>query len=455
MDETIAEKYAKFAEVIQFDDIPSDVIERAKELLLDFLGVTLAGYKENFISRMAIEYVREMGGKEECTVLGEKERFPGASSSFVNAILGHAIDLDDGHKYAEMHPSVVIIPPLLAAAEFEGSNGKEILTAMVIGYEIALRVGRAVNPKHLNRGYHSSSTCGPFGGASATSKLFALNESELCNAISLAGLQSSGLQEMLHEGQASKPFQVGKAAQSGFLSALFAKKGLCGPSTIFEGNLGWLKAVTDTPDMDILTMDLGDWWDLLNVYTKPYPTCRHVHPGIDIALSVDIDPHEISSIDYHTYGVALMETGNIFFPKNESAAKFSLPYGIAVALCKKEAGLDAFSDKYLNDAQIRLLLGKISLHEDKRYSEKYPGAKPARMIISLNSGEVTEKQLILPKGEPEFPLSKEELEKKFFDCTSGIIKKDKAQYIIEKVYGFEQSTSIKEIIALCVKEYGD
>ena len=200
----ICEVFAEFAVQADYKGFPTEVIHQAKRCILDLVGVALAGSNVGIAPCISTMF-RDMGGTPEATFFGESGKFPALNAALVNAAKGHPLDMDDGHRYANAHPGVPLIPAAVAIAERDDRSGKQLIEGVVIGYEVFIRIARAINPKHLERGFHTTGTIGSFGAAAACAKILQLKQQETAHAISIAGLQSAGLMEVLQSGQIMKP----------------------------------------------------------------------------------------------------------------------------------------------------------------------------------------------------------------------------------------------------------
>jgi 2-methylcitrate dehydratase PrpD len=421
------EKYSDFITELKFNDLPDRVVKKAKCTLLDFLAAALAGFHKGHIGHIVLDFLRNKKAIRESTVIGSGDRLACDDAALANGVFAHSVELDDGYRYGTLHPSVSVVPAALAVGEKLRVNGEQLLSAIVVGYEILLRIGASINKEnsHLLRGFHTTSTCGPFGAAAATAKLLGLNAQETIYALSIAGLQGAGLQEVLSENPMIKPFQAGKASQSGVIAGFLAQLGAKGPKTILSGKRGFLRAMSDSHDPTILTDSLGAKYKILETYTKPYPTCRHVHPSIDLALKMQrehsIDYKEIEKIEIHTYSVAIGETGAITCPRDKEEAKFSIPYAVAVAFRTGKASIECFESPWLRDPEVLALARTVRLSPSETFEEAYPKSRGAEMLVDLRSGKEVKEETDLPKGEPETELSWYEIKAKFTECSKAVL----------------------------------
>ncbi|NIN52077.1 MAG: MmgE/PrpD family protein, partial [Nitrososphaeria archaeon] len=219
MRQEVTKTLADFASSVRFSDLPEEALRHSKKCILDLLGVALAG-SMTIPGRIIIDFVKKLGGEPEATVISSPLMVPCTNAALANGTLAHALELDDGSRYAMGHPGVVVIPAALAAAESNDVSGKDLITAVVLGYETFIRLGSAVNPSHFRRGFHTTGTCGTFAAAVAAGKILGLDEDGMANALGLAGTQSAGLFEFVSDGSMSKPLHPGRSAQSGVLAVL-------------------------------------------------------------------------------------------------------------------------------------------------------------------------------------------------------------------------------------------
>ena len=443
--ETISSTYSRFVVNTHFEDLGSEVILQTKKLILDLIGVTLAGFKLMEFPRLMVNYVSGMGGTPEATVIQTKKKFPAVNAALANAACAHALDMDDGHRFAALHPGTVIIPAAIAAAELSQANTKNLIAGIVVGYEIMIRIGMAITPSSLNRGFHITGITGPFGAAAAAAKIMGLNHQQTVDAFGIAGLQQSGLIQVNHEveGAMVKPINPAKAAMSGLLSSILAEKGARGPLHIFEGEDGYLKAVADEVDIDLLTRNLGREFQILNVYLKLHAACRHAHASMDAALEVFSESHidiaEIQKISIETYPAAIRLAG-ITKVTAPSGGRFSIPFSVALALIKQDAGADKYSDENVRDQTIQVLAGKVVLSVGSKWERLYPEKRGATVSITDVKKKTWSAEVGLAKGEPENPATWEEIYTKFHTNATLLISEKDAKKLGDTIMNLEHSS---------------
>ncbi len=443
---------AGFINRTSFEEFPAPVIRQAKLCILDLIGVSFAGSSQQTTS-IVRELFSAAGGNAEATVWTSDRKVPVQTAALVNAVQGHAIDMDDGHRFANGHPGVVTIPAAFAVAEKEGLTGRELIEAVVVGYEMFIRLGTAANPDLLMRGFHTTATIGAFASAAAVSKLLGLNQLQTENALSLAGLQSAGLLEALASGESGKSFQAGKASQSGVLAGLMARSGADGPTDIFEGQKGFFRAFAGK-DCDRLAIgkDFGRNFQIMNVYCKKHAACRHIHTPLDATAEIvsrsDIDLAEISSIEIETYSIAKNLTGHLATQDSELAAKFSTPIAVALYLVFGKTDFSAFNRKSISDPRVQAIAKKVRVRVNPARDVNYPRERSARVTIHT-TGRSYEHEMPFPKGEPESPLSEGEFIEKYEQNAGILYSKPEVDEIKNAVMNLEYSPlrDVAELLA--------
>ncbi len=429
---------------VDYDSLPSEVIHQCKRCLLDFFGVALASGKTDLFTSAA-RIFNQVEVEQAATVIGEGGRFSPISAVLLNGIKAHSLDMDDGNRYGSIHPAVVVIPAALVAAEQVKASGRELIAAVVAGYEILVLISKAINPAHLRRGFHTTACLGAFGAAAATSKILGLNRSQIKNGLSIAGLSGGGLLETLASGQMMKPYQTARASQAGFISAQLARHGAEGPELIFEGGKGFFQAYAgQKAELEILPGMMARF-EIMNIYFKLYPACRHIHPVLDCVAEIisnnPLEPEKITAIEIDTYSIAHALTGHRATEMSETSAKFSMP--VCVALMLVYGGLDKSELTPLKISQplVQALSDKVIIRIDPERDQKYPKERGARVTIHAN-GESLSHEVIIPKGEPENPVSDTELEEKYNRNAELFFSWRRAQELYQKIFNLENISTI-------------
>lgn len=406
---------AEFIVSTNYHELPEDVVKQAKLCFLDFLGVSLRGSKSRsaIIARNIIcEYNKPQ--HNQSTIIGGHYTNP-LDAALANGISAHSLDLDDGHRLAQLHPGACVIPAAISLAEVNGKSGKDFITALVVGYQVAIQVGMLLNPEHREKGFHSTGTCGTLGAAAAAAKILDLNKNAVLNSLGIAGTQAAGLLESDHSGSMAKHLHAGRAAQSGVLSAFLAKEGFTGAHSIIEGNEGILKTMSSE---DVLqkkdTWKIGiEKYEILRVYFKKYPVCRHLHSSLDATLNImnsnSINPADIQDITVETYEIAASHDN--YQPRSLEGIRQSLPFNIAIAVREGNLSIGEISESS-KDNKIIETASKVKIKIDNDLNNLYPTKRPSRVTIRCEGNVYTER-VDLAKGEPENPFSKDELLTKF------------------------------------------
>jgi 2-methylcitrate dehydratase PrpD len=449
------ERLAEFIIKTEYDQLSEDVIHAAKESFLDFLAVSIAGYHQGDLSKIMIPYLLKIGGREESTILGVEKKVPSVNAALANGVTGHSMDLDDGHRKALGHPGVCVIPAALAVGELTGCSGKTLLTSIVIGYEIFVRIGKAVNPSLFSRGFHTTGICGTLAAASAAAKVLSLDKEKIISTLGIAGTQSSGLLIITHSGQMMKPLNAGKAAQNGVMSALLSQAGALGSSKIVEGKDGFVQAFSGHCDYSLMLDHLGESFEIKKCYKKFYPACRHTHAAIDAALYLknqfNIIHKDIKEIEVTAYPAALKLTEKKDMPIDEAGTRFNLAFAVSLALIKGRAGIKDFSMENTKSKEINHLFRKVRIKSDPSLESKENNIRGSKVEVVLLDGKKYEKTVNLPKGELENPARPEDFYNKYYECTDGYWSKEKQENVLISIQNLENIENIKTIINL-IKE---
>lgn len=445
---SLSERLANFVCKLEYAQLKRKVVEQSKRCFLDFVGVSLLG-SDTDVGKILITIMKSMGGVKESTIIGDGNKIPCINAAFVNGAIAHIHELDDGHRFAMGHPGAPIIPAALAIGEKVDATGKELITAIVAGYEVFIRIASSINPSHLLRGFHTTGTCGTFGATVAAGKLLSLNVSELTSALGIAGIQAAGLMEVMRGESVVKPLQPGRASQSGVFAALLAQDGITAPSTILDGEDGFCRATSNDCDLQAIARNLGKNYEILGVYFKFYASCRHTHPSIDATLKLvnkyNISPQEIKEVRIRTYSAAYHLCGKGYTPKTVSTAKFSLPYCISVAIIERRVDPDVFTIHKIKDQKILRLAKKVKVEVDSDIDKSVPKERGSRVEIVKISGEKYECYVENPYGEPEIPASSEDLRNKFRALSTKVISTQKTDKLIELINRLETLESVEEI----------
>jgi 2-methylcitrate dehydratase PrpD len=453
---TAAAELAEFCASIRWPDLPEPVRERAKELVLDLLGVALRGSAERS-SQAVAAVARQTQPAGGATVFGAGFSTAAAWAALANGTAAHAIELDDVTTESSLHPGVAVIPAAFAVAEEWGAEPKSFLEAVVSGYDVTMRVGNALNPASAYaRGFHPTGVAGAFGAATAAGRLLGLDADELARALGIAGTLAAGSLEYLSDGSWTKRLNAGWAAHAGIVAAQLAGEGFRGPATVFEGRLGVLHAYTDEPAPERLLADLGNPYQVMQVSIKPYACCRYNHGLIDCVLELRrehaILPEQVDKIRLGVLsGGALLVAEPIEqkrAPKNVVDAQFSAPFAAAVALARGGGGPEHYRQATVEEPLIQSLMARTDCYRDPSLDVAYPRRWPAAAEIQLRDGRNVATRVEYALGEPENPVPRGGLLAKFAGLAASALASEMAEELAGRILRLEEEPDLRGIAEL-------
>jgi len=415
---SLTERLAVFTAGLRYEAIPAEVAEQACLHLLDFVGVALAGSREP-AARAVPELVRAMGGAPESALWGSGGRVPAALAALANGTVGHHLELDDGHILGHVHPAASLIPAAFALAEAHARSGRELVAAIVAGYEVLIRVGRGLAASAMyDRGFHGPGLLGAFGAAAASAVMLRLDREPAAHALGNCSLGPAASFQAFKEGAAVKDLYCGWPAMTGTMAAQLAVRGVSGPRELFEGKLGFARAVTDRCDLAGITADLGDAWLLPTTYIKRHSACSFSHTMIDALLdlpgvgSIPVDEIARLQVSTHRFAADLDEPA----PQTITAAKSSLPFCAALVLRRGHPLLVDFTPEALADPAVRALAARVAVRLDPDLDARHAARedrRPARVEVVLRGGKILTAEREVARGWAEEPFSAEEIVGKF------------------------------------------
>ena len=437
---------AAFAANLRYEDIPHPVIERAKELFLDWVGSALAG--KNARPIRAIEnFARQMGPSDgPSEILTTRARTSPMFAAMVNAGASHFAEQDDVHNGSVFHPGTVVFPPALSVAQSHGSSGRELVTAAIAGYEVGIRVGEFLGRSHY-KVFHTTGTAGTIAAAAATGKVLDLTPDRMQNAFGSAGTQAAGLWEFLRDAADSKQLHTAKAANDGLTAAYLAQCGFTGAKNIFDGPQGMAAGMSHDADPSKLTDRLGDRWALLETSFKYYACCRHTHPAADaLLLAVQqnkLDPTQITHVTAQVHQGAIDVLGAVDVPQTVHQAKFSMGTVLGLIAVFGRAGLREFDDHF-NDSRVADFRRRVTMQLDAEVDQAYPERWIGKVTIETSDGRTFHARVNEPKGDPGNTLSRPELEDKALRLVeyAGGATSEEMRRIFDLVYRLDKLPSI-------------
>ncbi len=428
----------------KFESLPPETIKAVKRLLLDYVGVAVAG-SQTESGRIAREFAASIGGHEQATVIGGKGKTPAMQAAFANAISSHSVELDDIDVLALFHFSPPVYSAAIASAQQQNATGKDLLTALAAGCETMERVSKAANNSLRNRGYHTTPTTGVFGAAVAAGLLYRLSTEQMISALGLAGASASGLMEMYGPSM-QKRFNPGPTARNGITAATMAKLGFTGTDTIFEGERGFLAAFTDANQPEEIIKGLNEHYQL-DIEFKPFSCARPIHNAIGCALEIRKNHNpELSKVrairmqrhpdwaHYHQSNA----------PRTYHEAQMSLPYSVAVALVDGQALFPQYNNARLKEPEIVRLTQMVQIEPDN----SLPRGVSCKMTMTMEDGSTYTSQVDYPKGSIQNPMSDEELRAKFDLLTEPVLGKDRANQLADGLWQVQTCHDLNALLAL-------
>ncbi len=414
----------------------------AKRYLIDWIASVIAGSKTKPIQ--AIEKtLSELGGKSQATMLFSHKTTSITHAAFINAAAAHVIEMDDLDRGSISHPGSSIIASSLATAEYQKKNMNDLLDAIIIGYEIMIRVGETLGTEHY-KFWHTTGTAGTIGVAAAIARISKFNKEQTLMAIGSAGTMTAGLWEFLNDGAMSKQLHPAKAAHDGILACLLAKNNFSSATKIIEGKKGIFAAMAPKAKPIKIIKDLSlrqKKWKIENVSFKMYASCRHTHPAVEGALQLknehSINYDKIKSIQIEIYSQALELLSDVS-ANTPYAAKFNLPFCIASALIYGGLGPERFTEKTIKDKKVINLAQKITFTTNHILDKYYPRKWPSNITINMEDRKSMKKKILYPFGDPENAVTNYELKNKFISLTNNSLKEKKADIF---VHSFLMKTS--------------
>jgi 2-methylcitrate dehydratase PrpD len=450
-----SERLADFVARHPTEAIPDEAIAWAKAGILDYVGVALAGIHEESAA-LVRKAAEAMGANPQAGIWGTKRKTSVPLAAMVNGTAAHALDFDDTNPVMLAHPSLQLLPGLFALGEQMHCNGRNLITAYVIGFELGAVLGRALHPNHVAQGWLPIGTLGPLMQASACARLLRLTPGETQMALSLASNLASGLR--CNNGSMAKHFLAGYGAHSGVISALLARDGLTANPKALESRFGYFEnfSRSDPERLEQAIDAMGKPLAILEsgISFKLYPCCAGAHVAIDCALEIAAHhspaAQEIAAVDLLVHqGLKAVLIHSM--PRTVTEARFSLEYCVSRALLDREMGPDQFIPRKIRDASVRSLIERVSItYHDKAFTADDMSASrfPVEMRVHLNNGTVLTARVDHAKGTISNPVSWNDLEKKFRQCVANPLGELKIEKLLEQLNKFEEIEDIGEFVAM-------
>jgi 2-methylcitrate dehydratase PrpD len=441
---------AEFAAELKYEDIPSLVIEGAKDLMVDWLGSALAGKGARPVVALE-EFAAAMGPPD-----GRSEVIPTRGSTsplfaaLINGAASHVAEQDDVHNGAVFHPATVVFPAVLAVAQAEDASGRDLLVAAIAGYEVGIRVGEFLGRSHYKI-FHTTGTAGTLASAAAVSRLLELDADATQHALGSAGTQAAGLWEFLRDAADSKQLHTAKAAADGLLSAYLARSGVTGARRILEGTQGLAAGMSTDADPSRLTDRLGTRWATIETSYKLHASCRHTHPAADALLSLmeqeRLSHDQIARVTARVHQGAIDVLGQVTEPTNVHQAKFSMGTVLGLIAVHGSASLDDF-EHGLDDARVAALRDRVRMVLDGEVDSAYPRRWLGRVDVETTDGRMLRGRVDVPKGDPGNSLSRAELAEKAIRLArhGGSATEAEVRGAIDRIRGLDSADRVGRLV---------
>jgi 2-methylcitrate dehydratase PrpD len=441
----VTEALAEFLVASRWEDVPAAVRHEGMRSLLNFVGGTLGGCRDEAVS-LAVRVLAPYFGGSQASVIGRGERPDALNAAFLNAVSANVLEYDDTHLATVIHPAAPVVPGLLALAEQRRISGAALVHALILGVEAECRIGLGVMPTHYRRGWHITATCGIFGAAAAAGKLLGLDRKRMAWALGHAATQSAGLVESL--GSMSKSIGVGNAAKNGLAAALFAEAGFTAAEHAIEGRYGFAPVTSESVNLAQITDRLGESWEILANAYKPYPCGVVLFPVIDACLELRARhmpvPQRIGQIVVRGHPL-LRERADRPAVETGREAKVSIQHSVAVALLEGAAGLTQYEDARVVDPAVRALRAKVAVEED----ESVP-VESALVTLRLDDGSSFTEHVRHGRGTPGRRMSEGELDAKVRELAAFGAPDVDAAGLIAALRAIESEPDVARIVCMTV-----
>ena len=428
-----------------FEDFDSGVLEQAKKVLYDTLGVITAGAQQKEVQEMSKRLASLSTGHLSSKLIGQRKRIDPLNAALINGTAGTWLELDEGNQFARGHPGIHVIPAAIALGEEKQVSGKELLTALILGYDVGSRIGMA---SKLRMTMHPHGSWGTLGGTVAVGKLMKLNPDQMRTLINIASSTTLATsRNTMLQGGTVRNLYAGVSGYMAILSYYLLESGFTGEADGITAVYGGV--VSDSFSPQVMVEELGSRYEITRNYFKQYACCRYNHSSLDAIYEImskqedgKLDPENIENIKVETYSLAAQLCGKE--PGNMLAAKFSLPFSIATTIVNGNSGVGSFLPEKIGQDEIRALASRVDVIELPEFTQMMPSKRPSRVTIRLKDGETFAETVFVSRGDIENPYSTEEIKTKFLDLTEPIYGIEKAKEILDKTRRIETFNNITD-----------
>ena len=446
---TITDTLARFIAETRTADMPDAVMSAAQNAVMDTLGVALAGSSEP-VTEIAARWVDETRAGPQAALWGRSNRTSIADAAFANGIASHARDFDETHPGTRGHSSAALVPAVLAVGEAIAAPGKEVLAAYALALEVGAKIGRALGPGHLERGWHPTATVGTLAATAAAARLWRLDVPAVRRAWAIAASEASGL--MRNFGTMTKPFHAGNAARAGVMAAWMARAGMTADESIFDGSKGFLDAYRgqDRQSMESMLPSLGVTWEVLDPgnYVKRWPCCYSNHRAVG-GLQSMLEEHHIRTEDVTQVSVGFLPGGDTALvstnPQTGLEGKFSVEYTVAALLSDRELKLETYTDAMVQRPAVRELMARVRRYripDEKTYSGI---AGYTDLNLETRRGRFEMRVDRVP-GSLAWPMTEADRAAKFMDCSTRVLGQSRAEKLLQLCQGLQSMPDLRVLL---------
>ncbi|WP_439618130.1 MmgE/PrpD family protein [Shinella sp.] len=448
MSTTVIARLGAWLSSLRYEDIPSDVVEHMKLCLLDGIGCGLFGARQPWGS-MVSELASELGGRPGVTLFGRGETASPPNAALANGTAIHGYEIDDVHVSSSLHPAAVTIPAALAVAEAEGRSGRDLLLALAAGYEIGIRVGICAGVSHSTSGFHVTGTVGTFAAAAAAASCLKLDATASAHAIALGATQASGLYAA-RKGAMAKRFHAGRAAESGVLAALLARKGFTGALNGIEAQSGgFMSTMKGQFDPETILEGLGENWECRRVGFKLYAACASAHTTIDAVRELTAAGLRADNLQHLTISLSkkgAMNVGWPYQPVDIVSAQMNGSFAAAIQLLEGDAFVKQYRQDRLADPDVLTLIAKMEFrHEPELDAGGAANRHRVTAVARMTDGRVLETDVPHRTGSAERPVGRQRIEQKFFSLCDGIVPPAQAHAIASTIATMDAQATLREL----------
>jgi 2-methylcitrate dehydratase PrpD len=444
---------AEFVTGLSYKSLPGEVISHIKLCFIDSLGCALFGSTLPW-GKMIRSFAKDLGKGKGALIWGDHAEVPPTSAPLANGTLIHSFEMDDLHRIGVIHPGSEAIPAADALVRHAGADGKQLITAVVAGYEIGCRVGMTGGAAQLRRGFHPSATSGTFAAGAAAAKMLRLNPDKTVHALGIAGTQAAGLMAAQHASMV-KRMHAGRSAQAGVYGALLAAKGFTGIEDILEAPYGgFCSTFIDNPNLTPLTAELGERFETLNSGFKPYPCCGSNHTSLDALRKIlrehpEVGVDSVDKIRIRTSRATKLHVGWPYEPKSMTTAQMNLSYCVAILLHDRDFFVDQVTERSIRRPEVIATSRKIEVVEELEFDRLGDeGRHGVDLEIQLSGGQSYRERLLHASGSDQNPMKRDEVLRKFRLLAGRVLSAGKVGRLEETLLNLEKLGDARQLAKL-------